>query len=310
MKRAARPSLLVLTLAACVGEVGEMPGPPTPPPMVDPVVMSPDAGPPPVVVTPMPSSKVVLFDSDWSTATGSTMNALLDLSKPKPWEEQGGDVGLLSVTSSAGLDFPATMKNVYRVAYNGENSAHVQIRNGWTAPAVGEKQCFRTYVRNELPNSLGNVGASSHHPIEPDWGSCPFSWEFIMSTNANGTFDLTLLNGRATRWQDRWWHVAPLQKFQTYRLEWCFERQSTNGYLADVRIHDATGALVHDGADFENADGANLLSTPRYAFDLEPQCMDDLLVGNNGPSSWPTAAGQRIYYGGVQVCRGDWCGAY
>ncbi len=268
-----------------------------------------DAGP----IDAGPPAPGLIFVSDWSTAVGASMNAVFDQGRTPHWNSEacGIQPNLIEVVPAAGLGFPASMANVLQVSYNGENCADVISLDQWAAPARNESIYFRLYLRTSIPDSVGTPPMSSHHPIEPKPGACPFQWEFAVGPRSNGTWDLRYvtpadypLNG---------FNVEGLAKNAAYRLEWALHRQVDGSYRADLRLYNAAEQLVADDVSFLASDVGTSLADADPAIAIDDECMRALLVGNNGPSGWDAvtlASGARMYYGGVAVGRSGWIGPY
>jgi hypothetical protein len=253
------------------------------------------------------------FASDWSTATGSSSAALLDASNTTAWSTWRTAAGLplLNVVSAAGLGFPSA--NALRVSIDGTQSSDIRAIDLWPAPAPGQSLFFRLYARFDIPNSYGNLGASSNHPIQPEPGSCPYNWAFNVGSFQDGTLDLrwTFSSSGAGFGLSR-----VLRKFQTYRWEWAFHRQQNGTYKADIRIFDTSGNLVADGRHFisqYNPDYSTPLSTKNPDLNISDACIRLLMIGSNGPS-WPSMTNSFTYYGAAAVrlsnSQTDWIGAY
>lgn len=256
-------------------------------------------------------STAPLFESDWSTATGLTTNALGDGGK---WSYVQLDDDH-EIVSAAGLGFPAGMTNVYRVM-QGENaegfSRHVGIQNGWPEPQVGESLYFRWY------DSLGSFGTTTaesnnwHCPQNalPAWGLS--GWAFFPRMTSTGYH---------CRWElgtgDEWRMMStistpnPVPKDDVYRIEYRFHREATSTWRFEMRWYDSSNVLVRDETDLWNGDHSIQFSSSVNVFSavtLQTDSLRGLLLGSNGG---PDLAGLGYrYFGGVMVRSDDWCGAY
>jgi hypothetical protein len=236
------------------------------------------------------SGATIVWSSDWSSGKVKDTWSYVD----------GNPVSLLSVVSSEGLGFPPGMEHVLRVGYPLPGGARVVAEDKWAEPEIGDMLYFRMYIRFAIRDEAGDQGASSHHPIEPKPGDCPYEWEFLMGSAPNGTWSLYVQHERGA---GQFALGSALQKVRTYLLEWGFKRLP-DGYTTQVRIdgEDVTSQFRrHDGMALDRAS-----SSP-----ISAECIRALHVGNNGPQwSRTTRSADAIYYGGVAVCTGGWCGAW
>jgi hypothetical protein len=260
--------------------------------------------------TTTPSSPTILFQSDWSTATGTADAALRDTSKAVPWPNVIAN-NKLTVIPSTGYGFPTT--NILRVRHTAgaQGSAEVYGTNIWAQPAIGESVAFRLYLRNEIADSEGDKSANlnSHHPVESNFGN--LSWEWLLTSRADGTFPIRFNtpNGGSGHWVLSQWPEDYLNKFQTYRLEWKFNRTAVNKYSLDIRIYNQSGALIYDKNSIYSGSSANPLATAGLDENLTDANMLGWVVGTNG-GGWTFISDQYTYYGGAAVCLNDWCGPY
>lgn len=254
-----------------------------------------------------------VFASDWSTATGTSDAALRDTNKNPPWSTWRTAAGLplLNVVQAGGLGFPSA--NALRTTLTGTQSSEVRAVDLWPQPAPGQSLYFRLYARFDIPDSYGNLSGASHHPIQPEPGSCPYEWEFQIGSFSDGTLEATFrfeTSGAAFVLS------RVLRKFQTYRWEWAFHRQQSGSYKADIRIYDMAGNLVADDSDFIsrwNPDYSTPMSTKDPNLTFSSQCIRRLMLGYNG-AQWPSMSDSYTYYGGMAVrlsnSSSDWIGPY
>ena len=240
----------------------------------------------------------VVWSSDWSAG---------DLRDASSWSSsQDSPTGVvLSVVSSSGLGFPSGMSNALRVGYPAPGGGSVRVENRWAEPTVGQTLYFRTHMRYSIRDAAGNLSASSHHPIQPKPGSCPYQWEFRFGSSSNGNVptEIVFYDGPGS-----YQLSGGLSKNVAYLLEWAFTRVGTSGssgtYTARVRVNgtDVT-------SNFRRYDGAALTNAP--ATPISGECIRALFVGNNGPQWTGTSAtADFVYYGGTAVCTSGWCGAW
>ena len=260
------------------------------------------------VSSPTSGGASLLFASDFSTGLGNSAAAVSDASKTPHWNDIHPDADQLYVVNASGLGFPSGISNVLRVRYMGINSADVKSLNQWPQPTGGQSLFFRLYYRLDIPNSYGNLSSAGHHPIEPVPGSCPFQWEYRVSSNADGTMDWKVSLPNAD-------YVMRLNKFQVYRFEWGFlNRSSTGAYKFAIRVYDASGAQIGSSATFIRMYSTASLATDNPDVALDASCIQALTVGSNGPTGWEsvgtTAADAFSYVGGVAVSAANWIGPY
>jgi hypothetical protein len=164
-------------------------------------------------------------------------------------------------------------------------------------PEPGQSLYFRLYVRYDIPNSYGNLSAASHHPLQPEPGTCPAAWAFNIGSNADGTLEVNFnFQGSSAGF----WLNRVVRKFETYRWEWVFHRQANGTYKADIRIYDSGGTLVADANDFIsrwNPDYTTPLSVKNPDLSMSDSCIRRMMVGYNGPS-WPGMMDAYAYFGG------------
>ena len=274
---------------------------------------------------PPPPTGNVVFHSDWSTAQGGTIDAILDRGQALPWDLKVGNGDLNRVVPAAGLGFPADMANVYlNVAeYSGNTSQLVytdQVRLHHTyghlpIPGVGESLFYRWYMRYVVPDAIDPTGGVPHTVQDgPAAGSQNWMWETPI--NRDGTWAPQFAFSAANGYPNNRFRAAPLLKNHTYRIELQILRTSTTTFQAHARIYDQNGTLVRDDDDFRNGAG----SGPNTLADGVQLNFDDVAylagwqIGNNGPS-WRNVTAAQFpfnlwYFGGSAVCVDDWCGAY
>lgn len=271
----------------------------------------------------------VLFSSDWSTATGTSDDALRDTDKQIPWSERWGGNGSLTVVSASGRGFPSGMQNVLRVTQYQQDFDWVMANNLWNLPPVGGSLAFRIYIRNEIADAQGDKGTvyASHHPIESTGvdGSLTgayYAWHF--GSYSDGTFPLLFSMAQPTFPFNGWtfgapaydhggrdYDPAPFDKNTTYRLEWKFTRTGSSRYALDMRVYGAGDqTLLYDRSSIYAWTGnGQTLETSGTGLDIDDSRMLDMRLGTNG-GGWTFTSPQYVYWGGFAVCADDWCGPY
>lgn len=257
----------------------------------------------------------VLFDSDWATATGTTVNALGDGGL---WTDVNPD-GMLEVVATTGLGFPAGMANCLKVRLvTGGNSGEVTAVGVWNVPAIGEKLFYRIYFRNDVANEQGDQ-LVSFHPWELNSGLAAFAYEWSTNALANGTCQCRFrFEDTGDGVEPHWQRVVPenpeemINKFEVYRLELMLERTDTNLWIAEPRVYNDANELLYDKNNMYNDNGSETLTAflaRGGRFIIDPQYMDEMLVGSSG-GAWSFTEDQFIYWGGFMIRSDDWCGAY
>jgi hypothetical protein len=262
----------------------------------------------------------LLFQSDWSTSTGTSDAAQRDTNKTTPWTVINGTSSLLTVMSAAGLSFPATMTNVLQVKRPAGSTPSCWCHlDGLPLPAIGESRFYRVYVRVTYSNTDSTTG-NNHHPIQSQALPTTFNWHW--GNNTDGTFSL----------QHKWdpnlesWNPNStsstniVAKNDTYRLEWTVYRVDTSFCRQAVRMYDSSDTLLYpDGAGnslFRLAGGTtetvvnvgdahHLLSDSPTAYVTS---MGKFEVGDNGGIAFTND--EFHYFGGVMIRSDTWCGAY
>lgn len=255
-----------------------------------------------------------IFQSDFSTATGTGSSAYLD---GGAWDRRGG-FGQ-EVVASTGLDFPST--NVCRFDANYSNSGFCLTQVDLTALAVGVTRYHRLYVRMTFPDDLvgngdhpwqdGNAVGDSNYLLGVSYGSAvdspdPSAWQPNV---------LIIEDGGTISCRGPW-----LSKGTTYRIEWSVERIDTATYNFDIRVYDTSGTLLYDSTDFVPEFGGGTLATRGpYDFKTAQQASpgDYFNCGTNdfetaGNDWWISADPFTYgYQGCFAICEDQgWIGAY
>ena len=249
------------------------------------------------------SNRTVIFHSDWSTATGTTHNAVSDGGL---WTSSlnEGNQEVITASSDSGM-WPSGMANILHYHLNSGASNDIEEHAGslFSTPAVGDSVYFRVYVRiarNETSTT------NSNHEIEPVGHTCAYAWQWIFDSYSNGTWRVRIGTGPDGGPVTRWFPGgANLNQSIVYRLEWKFTKQSgTDNWLMDLRIYDDTGTLVKEGSDFTYS------GTPLNAgtITIGDACINgDFTLGREGNL---ISAPLDYYWGGAAICDNNWCGPY
>lgn len=257
-----------------------------------------------------------LLDADWSTATGTTDNALMD------GGEFNGTANTpateLEVIAATGLGFPVGMTNVLRVTHHvSPASGWVESDEQWAARGDDESLFYRFYLRNGVPDSEGAVSSSSHHPFETAGGGVGTQgWSFNFGWADDGTFPFKLIlvgvSGGAQRWRVRSGGAyVNLSKDTTYRFEFQFTRTAANTYTIHARIYNAADELLYSDSDWATEDVPFTPMTTAGVDIAIPDSDAGLRRWRIGINGGPAVSEDRYHYvGGVMVRADDWAGAY
>lgn len=251
-----------------------------------------------------------LFESDWRTALGTSVNAVGDGAK---WTTvTQGPANELEVIPATGLDFPAGMANVMRLTQRGETASFEVQKNGLALPASGDRRFYRLYGRWDEGNQAGY-----DHPIEPQPGACAITWAIKRNPRAGGVHHYHQFGDTAA---DLYYGLIDsagadilLSKTATYRFEWMKDFITATGFKVDIRIYDSANTLLYTDANFYHLDfpgnASWRLDTRDPTFTSTHSCFQNFMIGNNGQAGW-TNTGTFSYVGGVMIRSNNWCGAY
>ncbi|MEW5741030.1 MAG: IPT/TIG domain-containing protein, partial [Myxococcota bacterium] len=273
-------------------------------------------------------SRAPLFQSDWSTAAGTTLNALSDGMRWGNVAASNPNLAVVNAADAGLADWPST--NALRVVQSAarRSSAWCEIKNAWPLPLTGESLYYRAYLRVDMPTAYSG-GENSHHPVETmiDYNNgytAGFLWSF--APVGNGRFSIHtgftgnpyplanygLTSGVAMR--------TNLFTGATYRLEWKLTRQGPDSYTTVIRYYDAAGVLL--GSSDPTLTPNNIRALGRQdplnwplASTVQPLFVDEtylrhLRFGTNGGTGWVNTSDEYFYWGGVMVRSDAWCGPY
>ncbi|MGE3595687.1 MAG: hypothetical protein AB7N70_09055 [Dehalococcoidia bacterium] len=296
-----------------------------------PTTVTPAAGPPPPPPPPPASSGDIYIHIDWSTATGSSMAAILDQSKARPFNytegfaaTNGSSCPSLTVfsTASAGRDYPTTnfirMRAFDACPGSGSTDGWSQIgflaSSGYVPPlAVGDSVFIRYYVRAPYPyQSIDNL---THGDEWKDW-PMPYGVGYEFSASAwqmdvHGLSDGKYCIGGYQQYL--------LNKSSTYRIEHGVIRTGASTYTIRARVYSATGSLLYDSNNFTRqcwdgtasatlASGSASWSGSTTTWDTHAR---QFHLGLNGISNLTTSNDEQdvFEWAGFAVCS-SWCGPY
>lgn len=261
----------------------------------DPPVAAPDGG---------GTTEGLLFESDWSTATGTDRHAVSDGDR---WTQVGSNNMVAGVIPADGLDFPT--ENVLDVV--AEEHGKVIRYDGLPVPAVGESRFYRWYFRVVIPDEFSSEDTNTH-PIQDGNAAGLINWMF----NTNFVYDTPgvwnirfSVHTPETDWPNNGWEPPTLDKHVTYRIELRLDRVGEDTFQLHPRIYTSDGALLYDDDDFQNINRtATLAETPTFRF-YDVANLNGLNSGYNGLGG--ASDPMSIYYEAAFCVRSDtWCGPY
>jgi hypothetical protein len=248
----------------------------------------------------------VVFESNWSTDTGTSREAVTDGKRwGNYWEfNRGTGVQLLSVVPGG----PGG-RNALRVIQRGPTFAANLQQNNVVPPSKGFY--VRFYMRNDDTSSAGD------HVVTVDtwkYGNLTFlrkwnasnGWRFVVSLYGCGfTYPI-----------GHWGPDAVLQRGVWYRFEYFVDFVAATDVQVHPRVYDASGTQILSDADFQQSDFGNALWEGRndwtlasyykagHSFCVDPAALRNFGLGNNGQAG-ALDTGLPWYFAGVQI-RTDW----
>jgi hypothetical protein len=268
------------------------------------------------VITFYPTSPVAataLFESDWSTATGSGDSALTD---GGVWTADPRNTELLEVVSASGLQFPSGMSNVLEVTAAGTNSTDVSLLDDTiAAPESGQDWFYRFYVRFQdgtLRHSGDHsvqlsIGTGALFAFKAALGASDIGLEFNNAVGTSSGAGLDFLGGYSKR----------IEYDVTYRVEVQIRFGASSVQLREIRIYEVASdglseELLWDTDDWDAFEGAgewqSMATLKPTTTGVDIDMWRRWYMGYNGQTG---ATGSSLrYYGGVKIQTVDWCGAY
>jgi len=248
----------------------------------------------------------VVFESDWSTDTGTSRRAVTDGGRWKNyWEfNNGAPVQLMSVVTGG----PGG-RNALKVVQRGERLAADVQQNKVVPPSTDFY--VRFYMRND------DTSASSDHivvsGIDEYWNltfmrksSGTNGWTFVISLyGCDSDYPLQHLGPDVTLSRGVW-----------YRFEYSVDFVDPTHVQVHPRVYDASGTLILKDADFRQSGYGSALWQGRsdwtlaslygagHRFCVKPGPMTSFGMGNNGQKG-AIDTGLPWYFAGVQI-RTDW----
>jgi N-acetylneuraminic acid mutarotase len=273
-----------------------------------------------------PSSGGVVFESNWSTALGTTARAIQDSSAPYgPWNlwADGGQ-NILAVVGGG----PTGYANALRVQQRGESSlSWAQVQRNDFLPQSTDYY-VRYYMRND------DTSAAEDHVVTVDYlkhsslnymrkGSGPNEWYFMINTTAyddgtSGCFADNYPFNQSGPWQATTGVSTPprLLRGEWYRFEYYVHFVDATHIQVHPRVYNTSGVLLFDDRHFRQQDynpaSGDTLTLARYyeagnSFCVNATAMNEFGMGNNGQKS-AINTGLYWYYAGVQIRTDGWPG--
>lgn len=258
--------------------------------------------------TQPPPAESTLFRSDWSTATGTGIDALSDGGK---WEDlicaQAVLERSLEVVPGSTAGWTAT-PNVLQVTYSGDTNCG-QVES--TVARRGQSYFIRMYIYVQDLNqpTFHSINVNSLGDVQvPLWAA--------HDVNAGVDYNpkLTLVYPTlGTQYRD-WKPRTTIRMGHWYRFEWHVQILDANARTARIwpRIYDAAGQLVHDANSFVPLDPANGTGTLQRYYDMGGAhrftTLDLARKFGLGYEGVGPATGRKWYAAAVEVRSDDWVG--
>jgi hypothetical protein len=264
----------------------------------------------------------VVFHSDWTTATGTSGQALLDMAKLQPWDATKGDGnGGAAVTST--VSWPDGITRALTISHvSGNDNPGVRLAGSLPNFTSGTR-AYRFYLNNVLPNDH-RMGDDLVHPLQdgPGGGSNT-NFQFELYDNGNGTYcPRVLFSGapaggggahiqRYTIGGAITGSTCALPKGTAYRFELKFTyNAAADGLDGEFRVYNPDGSLRADADDWLRVSDREPSSSTRYYAVVDRTYFTSLQIGTNGWGGGTTSTPYVTWHwAGVAVCS-DWCGLY
>src|SRR6266536_2644963 len=244
----------------------------------------------------------IVFESDWSTATGTSPRAVTGGGRWKNyWEFNGGTgIQLLSVVPEG----PGG-HNALKVVQRGERPA-ADVQRDKVVPHSTDFY-VRFYMRNDDTSASGDHVVVSG--IDEYWNltymrksSRSSGWQFVVSMYGCGSnYPINHLGPTVTLSHGVW-----------YRFEYFVDFVDPTHVQVHPRVYDASGTQILGDADFRQSDYGSAVWNGRsdwtlaslysagYSFCVNPQYLQNFGVGNNGQQG-AVDTGLSWYYAGVLI---------
>jgi uncharacterized protein YjdB len=269
---------------------------------------------------PLPGG--VVFQSDWSTGTGTGANIVTDGGRwANCWEfNNNTGVQLLSVVSGVGA--PGG-RNALKVLQRGSTFA-ANLQQGPVSQAGGNASAaivpagtdyyVRYYMRNDDTSPAGD------HIVTVDTWQYPNLEYMRKSSSSAGWTFVVGVYGCGYTYPVGYWHPPVTLSLGTwYRFEYFVHWVDATHVQVHPRLYDAAGTLLYDDATYQQSDpgvaswngSSNWTLASYYAagytFCVNPAWMSSFGLGNNGQQG-AVDTGLPWYFAGVQIRTDRWPG--
>ena len=258
-------------------------------------------------LAPEPVAFGVVFDSDWSSDTGTSRRAVTDGGRwKKYWEfNRGTGVQLLSVVGG----FGPGGRNALKVVQRGPTYAAALQQDNVLPPL--KDFYVRYYMRNDDTSSSGD------HVVTPDTWLYPNLTYMRKFSSATGWQFVTSYYGCGFIYPIGHWRPnLTLSHGVWYRFEYFVHFVDATHMQVRPRVYDASGTQILSEADFRQQDWGSTSWNGRsdwtlasfyaagHSFCVDPAVLTHLGLGNNGQAG-AFDTGLAWYFAGVQI-RTDW----
>lgn len=248
----------------------------------------------------------VVFESDWSTDTGTSRRAVTDGGRWKNyWEfNNGAPVQLLSIVPTG-----PNGRNALRVLQRGQNFAAFVQQDRVVKPSTD--YYVRFYMRNDDTSSMGD------HVVTADMHAyANLTYIRRLGGRTGWNFLISLYGCEATYPLVHWGPDKLLKLGEWYRFEYYVDFVDRTHVQVHVRVYDASGAQIMGDGDFRQQGWGEAIWNGRnnwtlesiYAADhkfcVDPAALQDFGMGNNGQKD-AVDTGLPWYYAALQI-RTDW----
>ena len=264
-----------------------------------------------VTVTLAPPGGVV-FESNWSTATGTSQSAVRDGTRwGNYWEfNNGSGVQLMSVVAGG----PAGYANALRVLQRGSSPGYAAAVQQDNVLPPSTDYYVRFYMRND------DTSPSGDHVVTPDIYTYANLTYIRKTSGSTGWQFVTSLYGCEALYP--FVHLGPtitLAHGVWYRFEYFVDFVDATHVQVHPRVYDANGTQILGDADFRQQDWGSATWNGRsdwtlaslyaagYRFCVTPVSLQSFAMGNNGQAG-SVDTGLPWFYAGLQIRTDRWPG--
>jgi uncharacterized protein YjdB len=262
-----------------------------------------------LTVTAAPPGGVV-FQSDWSAATGLATSAVTDGGRWRNyWEFNNNQpVQLLSVVAGG----PPGYANALRVLQRGPNFA-ANVQQDSVVPASTD-----FYVRYYMMTQ--DTSPAGDHVVTVDtWGYANLTYMRKWATSTGWQFVNSFYGCGYTYPIGHWGPAVTLSRGVWYRFEYFVHFVDATHIQVHPRVYDAAGTQILSEADYQQSDPGSAVWNGRsdwtlasyyaagYSFCVDPQMVRNFGMGNNGQQG-SVDTGLAWYFAGVVIRTDRWPG--